>query len=1487
MKRLASARLMLIIALLATLVSSSLGAAAPTGATPVATAEPPAPSAAWPAPARVEAALDSGPVMFIENVGQFDPCARFQVRGGERTIWLTEDGIWVTVLEQLHEEIRGQGNREMITLSPPHLVSSSPQRGVNLKLSFPGANPRPRLEPLERLETSLNYFIGSDPAAWRTDVPVYAGVRYLDLYPGVDLVVGAGLAPAPGRPQGSPLPWRLEVRDGADLSAIRLRVEGAEAVELLPSPDAGEGQGVRVATALGDFSLPLLAVEGATPEGQPVTFNLKPGTFEVSFPFSAAPHLPLSLSSPEAAGDPAISQDNPDDLLYATFLGGSDWDGGYDIAVDGSGAAYVTGWTYSTDFPATPGAFDTTYSGSGDAFVAKLNPAGSALAYATFLGGSSEDEGYAIAVDGSGATYIVGRTYSSGFPTTPGAFDRTHNGGSDAFVVKLNVTGTALAYATFLGGSGNDYGEAIAVDGSGAAYVTGWTYSTDFPVTPGAFDTTYNGYDDAFVAKLAPAGSALAYATFLGGSSYELGTGIAVDGGGAAYVTGYTNSPDFPATPGAFDTTHNGYWDAFVAKLNPAGSTLAYATFLGGGGNDYGEAIAVDGSGAAYVTGWTYSTDFPATAGAFDTTHNGAGGYPDAFVAKLAPAGSALAYATFLGGSGVDWSCAVAVDGGGAAYVTGVACSSDFPATPGAFDTSCGTDGDCNYDGSATYGDGFVAKLNPAGSALAYATFLGGSGNDYGYGIAVDADGAAYVTGDTYSADFPATPGAFDATHNGSYDAFVAKLAMGGGAPTPLAEKVQHLATQTNGSLDQVLVEANRIALDGDYFAIQKTEHEIELIAEAVIDSAGILADGFDAVDKARDLTKMEFPGVVGRGWGHILDLKASHEPARNAFRDALQQELTGANAVRTAQEFFNGAHIYYAADMLDAAAEDLLTDGAVKYGLKVGLQSDLALQSQLYPAQQTLGDIYKQDVADTRDETIAGMPALTPQEEQAYIEDLTQREKANIVLAFALERRALPLHLARSDRESGQGNWIANFLAKYLIKGLAFLYADGPGVLAVDVGSAFWDLYQNSRQLQEDAQMMNLAVEGMGGSLNTAGRIYLNAVHGMDNIVQGVPPQIARGSISSIANKSEGEYKLFGRWWWAERSSYSEVNISNPSPYDTVYQVIADYGNTGFLGMSYQPLVGEGVKPIAGNGSDTVRVPYKRDDEGVSPDEGSTIAMDLLGSTDTGTYHVTRDGTVWNPTRVTTAGMLQAISPAQADAPTIPYPIRTRITVDEDTLTYIPHIWVDNPFTETVVITLTQPLPAGGQVVDPGGGALVGNSLRWQMTLNAETTVEISHTVRYLGDAGQLVHYPQPQLEMTDLGATASVTFTGEVEPFVSQPPLSAAGVPPVEVLRGQIVTIPITVTNRLTDEAASGTVRLSLIDFRAETEVYTDARNVTVPGGGSQTVNLVLDTSGVSVGDYLLMAVVESKGGQKEIFAEYLEVKLRVYLPLILRNR
>ncbi len=332
--------------------------------------------------------------------------------------------------------------------------------------------------------------------------------------------------------------------------------------------------------------------------------------------------------------------------------------------------------------------------------MVKLNPAGSELAYATFLGGSNRDDGGAIALDGAGHAYVAGSTDSSDFPTTPGAFDTSYNGGryGDAFVVKLNPAGSELAYATFLGGSNDDYGGAIALDGLGDVYVAVGTSSSDFPTTPGAFDTSFNGRSDVFVVKLNLAGSRLVYATFLGGGNDDYGFDIAVDGAGSVYVTGLTVSNNFPTTPGAFDTSNNGgNGDAFVAKLNSAGSDLVYATFLGGSDSDYGWAIALNGTDNAYVTGRTASSDFPTTPGAFDTSFNG---YTDAFVVKFNPTGSDLVYATFLGGSDLDDSRAIALDGMGHAYLMGETESNNFPTTPGAFDRS--------FNG---YTDAFVAKL--------------------------------------------------------------------------------------------------------------------------------------------------------------------------------------------------------------------------------------------------------------------------------------------------------------------------------------------------------------------------------------------------------------------------------------------------------------------------------------------------------------------------------------------------------------------------------------------------------------------------------------------------------------------------------------------------------------------------------------------------------------------------------------------------------
>ena len=352
---------------------------------------------------------------------------------------------------------------------------------------------------------------------------------------------------------------------------------------------------MRLSTAAGEATLPLLRAYGVQVAAAQVQRH---GSlvFDVSAPFASL--SPTRDSPPATSYSPT---DNPADLLYATFLGGSGDDSGYGIAVDAAGYAYVTGYTQSDDFPTTPGAFDTSGNGWYDVFVAKLNPAGSRLAYATFLGGSGDDSGYGIAVDGAGSAYVTGKTYSTDFPITPGAVDTSYNSVYDAFVVKLNPAGSGLAYATYLGGCTGDIGRGIALDEAGSAYVTGKT-SGCFPTTPGAFDTSYNNaHNRAFVAKLNPTGSGLAYATYLGGTrtyeafySDDYGWGIAVDEAGHAYVTGQTDASDFPTTPGAFDTSFDSaYGGPFVAKLNPTGSGLTYATYW------------ADRGGLASVSRWT------------------------------------------------------------------------------------------------------------------------------------------------------------------------------------------------------------------------------------------------------------------------------------------------------------------------------------------------------------------------------------------------------------------------------------------------------------------------------------------------------------------------------------------------------------------------------------------------------------------------------------------------------------------------------------------------------------------------------------------------------------------------------------------------------------------------------------------------------------------------------------------------------------------
>ncbi|MGI8691836.1 MAG: hypothetical protein ACR2JK_02905 [Geodermatophilaceae bacterium] len=395
------------------------------------------------------------------------------------------------------------------------------------------------------------------------------------------------------------------------------------------------------------------------------------------------------------------------------------------------------------------------------------------LLWSTFLGGGRYELADAVAISPNGTVTVAGYTEGLGFPKTPGAYDTEYNGGGDAFITGLSADGE-LRYSTFLGGSDSDYATDIALGPEGATTVTGGTYSTDFPVTAGAYDTSYN-VSDAFIARLSSDGSTLGYATYLGGSTTEFSRSVDVGSDGSATVTGSTFSEDFPATPGAYDTTFNGGGtygtDVFVTRLSPNGSTLRYSTYLGGVDDDEAYGVAVGPGGLATVVGYTLGNGFPTTPGAYDTSYNGGGqfGGGDALAVRLSANGRALRYSTFLGGGDYESATSIVLAPDGSAVVTGYTAALDFPTTPGAFDTTPGDFGS----------DAFVTRFAVDGGALLYSTFLGGSGYDDANAVALGPDGAVTVVGYTESLDFPTTPGA-DTTINLSGDAYAARLSPDG-----------------------------------------------------------------------------------------------------------------------------------------------------------------------------------------------------------------------------------------------------------------------------------------------------------------------------------------------------------------------------------------------------------------------------------------------------------------------------------------------------------------------------------------------------------------------------------------------------------------------------------------------------------------------------------------------------------------------------------
>jgi hypothetical protein len=692
--------------------------------------------AAKPDAAQSHAAQSYGdlPLSFEENRGQSDQRVRFLSRGAGYTFFLTP-GEAVLAFSQ----------------------DQAQSHAAVLHLQLAGSNAETRIGGADPLPGNSNYFLGQDPAKWRTGVPTYRKVAYENIYPGINLVYYGNQRQ---------LEYDFVVAPGADPRLIRLAVEGAGKLAL-------DAQGNLVLGA-GEGEVRLLApriYQDLDGERREIAgrWNLE-GKNTAGFRLGAYDHKRALVIDPV--------------LVYSSFLGGSQKNSLSRIAIDSAGNAYVAGFTASGDFPTAPTPQAVTFGGGSSqrgVFVAKIDPTGSTLLYSTYLSGSANEQATGLTLDASGNAYVTGDTTSSDFPVR-NAFQSTCAANpstgacSNAFLTKISSTGDALLYSTYLGGTGADSATSVAVDSKGNAYVVGATSSSDFPATAGALQTKCGGgcIQNAFLAKFNATGESLFFSTYLGGSASDSASDIALDSAGNAYVTGQTTSADFPLANAFQKTCASATGQAaacvataFVAKIKADGLGLAYSTYLGGSLGSQGTGIAVDSLGSAYVTGNTQSADFPVLkafqpACGIDAVSGKCS--VDTFLSKFTPTGKALVYSTYLGGSGRDEASGIVLDTAGNAHIVGRTESADFPTTKPL---------QSNLHGAS---DAFVATFNAAGNALLFSTYHGGSATEAGKSIALDAKGNLYIAGETSSPDFPTSHPFQSSCAGACNNAFVSKM---------------------------------------------------------------------------------------------------------------------------------------------------------------------------------------------------------------------------------------------------------------------------------------------------------------------------------------------------------------------------------------------------------------------------------------------------------------------------------------------------------------------------------------------------------------------------------------------------------------------------------------------------------------------------------------------------------------------------------------
>ena len=674
------------------------------------------------------------PLVFVANEGQWETPAHFVVLGDHLRARFEEGGV---VLD-LQRAGSADGPRRALV----RIDVGDPLNPVKPA----GADPKP---------ARCHYFLGADPEQWRPNVPVFGAVLYRHLLPGIDLRF---------RDQGGVLEYDVLVAAGAAVQDLTFTCQGVEDLEV-----ADDGS-LLMHTAIGVLRQTPPRAWYELPQGRrevvACSFVRRDATryaFELlgaprSLPLVVDPGLrwstfvggslydQLRAVARDGGGDVVASgsADSPDfpttpgvvgstfgggdadcsvirvdssgsTLLYATYIGGGGVDTSQGMTIGPAGDAIISGQTGSTDLPTTPLAYDTTFNSrvanATDCFVARLSASGSALIFLTYLGGAEFDESYEPSLDLAGNIYVPGLTHSENFPTTPGAYSTSHSGDADAFVSCFDPSGTTLLASTLLGGSRFESARGSGVLSTGDVVICGLTTSPDLPLVA-PVQPLFGGVKDGFFARLDPSLSSLLVSTFLGGSMEEIAYDLAVGPGDTTTVVGFTDSPDLPVTPGAFDTTFNGLRDTMVLRLDAAGTSLVYGLYLGGSNFDLASTVVVDRGGSAIVGGASFSSDWPVTYGSYDPFFNSAAfNGSDGVVFRLKADGSKVLYSTYLGGSVVDWVNSLVLGEEGGVIAAGSTWSSDFPSTPGAYDP---TFNDQVFPGN----DGFLAALDllPAGA---------------------------------------------------------------------------------------------------------------------------------------------------------------------------------------------------------------------------------------------------------------------------------------------------------------------------------------------------------------------------------------------------------------------------------------------------------------------------------------------------------------------------------------------------------------------------------------------------------------------------------------------------------------------------------------------------------------------------------------------------------------------------------------------------